>query len=143
MPKTKVDPSLFTATQWDTAEDKADFVNHFILFVRSDFSEAYFTKKFYTRLSMTFGHIAHYNQAGFYGTFFDSTEGKLAFLKRTATYHCCGDRKFTYSDVEKYLRKWVVEQGLVRKYETRLAKETEADERALLAKLKAKYEEVP
>ena len=32
---------------------------------------------------MTFGHIAHYNQSGFYSEFFESTMDKVRFLEQT------------------------------------------------------------
>jgi hypothetical protein len=50
----------FTPTQWDTAETKLKFANHLLNFIAADFPEAKFTQQFYNRLSMTFGHIAHY-----------------------------------------------------------------------------------
>ena len=50
----------FTATKWDSAEKKAEFANKLCKFIAADFKESLFTKAFYERLSMTFGHIAHY-----------------------------------------------------------------------------------
>jgi len=71
----------YTATQWNTAEDKAWFVEHFMKFVEKGFPQHLFTKKFYQRLSNTFGHIAHYNQLGFWEEFFISKSGKVEFIR--------------------------------------------------------------
>ena len=75
--------SQFTATQHSTAEDKAKFANQFVKFVQSDFRSKEFPIWFYQRLSMTFGHIAHYDRGGFFHTFFDDQEGKLEFIDTT------------------------------------------------------------
>jgi hypothetical protein len=50
----------FTPTKWTTAEQKATFANQLMAFIAADFPESKFTKKFYNRLSQTFGMIAHY-----------------------------------------------------------------------------------
>ena len=99
----------FVATQWDTAEDKAKFANHLVRFVESDYSRSLFYKWFYRRLSNCFGHIAHYNLDGFYHEWFtsDPRNGGRRFLYNIAKWPCYGDPKFTYSDVEKELQKWV------------------------------------
>src|SRR3990167_862659 len=60
----------YTATEFDTAADKEKFELQFKRFVMSDFAENKFPNWFYKSLSMTFGHIAHYNKAGFYSTFY-------------------------------------------------------------------------
>ncbi len=132
----------FTPTQWATAEDKAMFANHFVRFAQAGFPRTLFYKWFYARLSRTFGHIAHYDQGGFYATWFDSTQDKLEFLKRTVEHgdHPYGDPVFTYSDVERVIARWVIEEGLIKTYADRLAQEVEAEERAMLAKLQNKYQ---
>jgi hypothetical protein len=132
-------PDQFTPTQWDTAEKKAAFAHQFVRFVQADFAKSKFTKAFYVRLSMTFGHIAHYNQGGFFEEFFTTTEGKVRFLRMTLQHPCYGDAGWTYSDVERALQSWLRENGVMEKYEQRLADETEANERAALARLQAKY----
>lgn len=58
----------FTATKWESAEQKAKFANHFVRFVKSGFKPTLFYSWFYKRLSMTFGHIAHFNRQGFWHT---------------------------------------------------------------------------
>ena len=132
-------PDKFTATQWQGAEEKARFARQFIKFVQWDFSKKQFTKAFYQRLSQVFGHIAHYNLGGFYEEFFTTAEGKVRFLRQTLAHPCWGDPTFTYSDVERALQAWLRHVHVMEKYEQRLAEETEAEERAALARLQAKY----
>lgn len=130
----------FTPTKFDTAAGKERFYQHFIRFVESDFQEALFYNWFYRKLSMTFGHIAHYDKGGFYATFFSETEGKVRFLEATLQGGGYGDPAFTFSDVENALRAWVISKGLLDEYRNRLLAEEEAAERALLRRLKQKYE---
>lgn len=130
----------FTATKFHDAEEKARFARQFIKFVQWDFSRKQFSKAFYKRLSMTFGHIAHYNQGGFFEEFFTTTEGKVRFLRQTLAHPCWGDPTYTYSDVERALQSWLRRHDSVNKYEQLLAVETEAEEKATLARLQAKYQ---
>lgn len=131
--------SQFTPTQWDTAQDKAAFAKQFVRFVQSGFAGKYFTDKFYRRLSNTFGNIAHYNRDGFWDTFFSTTADKVRFLEQTLQHPCYGDPAWTYSDVERALQAWLQADGTLERYRQRLAEETEAAERAQLARLQRKY----
>lgn len=130
---------MFTATKWDPAEQKEKFVSHFLRFVKADFKWTLFYNWFYTRLSMTFGHIAHYNKNGFYGTFFTTIKGKVDFLKITLNYPCHGDPEYTYSDAEKVIQKALRDGSYLQKYQKQLAQEIEKEEKAELARLQAKY----
>jgi len=132
------DPSQFTPTKWSTAQDKAVFANRFVRFVQSDFTAKHFTEKFYQRLSNTFSHIAHYNRGGFFDTFFTATADKVRFLRMTVQYPCYGDPAWTFSDVEQAVQAWLKAEGTLEQYQQRLADETEAGERALLARLQQK-----
>tara|TARA_Y100000310_G_scaffold60066_1_gene55441 strand:- start:548 stop:961 length:414 start_codon:yes stop_codon:yes gene_type:complete len=129
----------FVATEWSTARDKAKFANHFVRFVEKGFPDSLFHKWFYTRLSMMFGHIAHYTRHGFYETWFTAADRKRDFLVRAVESPCHGDPTFTYSDVEKVLADWASTSGHIH----RLTGIHEADvavaERAELARLQAKY----
>ncbi len=129
----------FTPTQWSTVADKERFFDQFVKFVESDFARAKFPQWFYKRLSMTFGHIAHYNIQGFYAEFFESTAGKTEFLRQTIEYPCYGDPAFTYSDVERALRGWLHSKNLVAKYQAQHTRLVEAIERKELVRLEAKY----
>jgi hypothetical protein len=111
----------FTATAWEGAEAKVRFARDFVSFVESDFAPARFTRSFYRRLSLTFGHIAHYDRLGFYDTFFTTTEDKVRFLRQTLDHPCYGDPALTYSDVERALQGWVRVNGVLARYEGRPA----------------------
>lgn len=130
----------FTPTKWDTAEDKAKFANQFVKFVTSEFKQSLFTKTFYRRLSMTFGHIAHYNQYGFWDVFFSNTRTKLTFIEQTLRHPCYGAAAWTYSDVERVLQAWLVENHVLVNLRLKERMEIDANERAQLDYLKAKYE---
>lgn len=97
--------SQFTTTKWDDAEQKAKFANQFFRFVRSGYKFTVFPKWFYNRLSMTFGHIAHYNRCGFFEEFFVTAEGLQRFADITRQWPCYGDPEYTYSDVERAIQK--------------------------------------
>ena len=45
----------FTATKWDTSENRAKFANNLCRFIASDFKTTMFTDKLYRRLAMMFG----------------------------------------------------------------------------------------
>jgi hypothetical protein len=99
----------FTPTKWDTSADKEKFAEQFKKFVSGGYQLKHFPKWFYTRLSMTFGHIAHYNQGQFYETFFTTDADKTAFINQTMNWSMGGDPAWTYSDVEQHLQKWMKE----------------------------------
>lgn len=116
MSKAKVfQAEQFTATQWDSAEQKAKFANQFVDFCLSGFAPRKFPKWFYNRLSMCFMHIAHYNLWGFYNTFFTTYEGIGNFIHATVDGPYHGDPKWTYSDVECALGDWMNGPGIVTK----------------------------
>ena len=129
-----------TATKHSTVQDKVRFILQFKKFVSGGFKRSDFPKWFYTQLSMTFGHIAHYNIEGFYNEFFTTDEGKIRFLEITRDHGGIGDPAFTYSDVELILGKWVESEHLKEGYEQRLATNMMKAEYALYLKLKEKYE---
>lgn len=114
----------FVPTQFDSAEQKAKFANQFVKFVESDYDLKCFPEWFYKRLSMTFGHIAHYNKMSFHNTFFDTLGGKLKFINYTINASCCGQPEFTYSDVEKVIVAWAKETGQLKKIEDKIEIET-------------------
>lgn len=111
----------FAPTPWEDAGVKVRFARQLIGFVEADFPRERFTQPLYRRLSLTFGHIAHYDREGFYDTFFRTTEDKMRFLRQTIEHPCCGDPGFTYSDVERALQSWVRENGVLARYEERWA----------------------
>jgi hypothetical protein len=134
------DPAMFTPTKWDSAADKAVFANALARFIASDFKLALFTEKLYARLHNCFGHIAHYNKAGFIAEFFETTPGKIDFLEQTVRHPCYGDPAFTYSDAETLFVLRLQDSGILPFYRALLAAEIEAQERRLLAALSAKHD---
>lgn len=95
---------MLTPTTFSTVADKEKFLKHFQRFVKSGYNKNLFYKWFYTRLSMTFGHIAHDNIEGFYQEFFTTPEDIERFWHQTRSYPCYGDPAYTYSDVEKVIQ---------------------------------------
>lgn len=106
---------IYTATKFSTVKDKERFVKQFKSFVKSDYDIHKFPKLFYIRLSMCFGHIAHYDQLGFYDTFFRDTAGKLDFVNQCIHNGGVGDPAWTFADVERQIQLWLVETGEYRR----------------------------
>ena len=129
-----------TATQWSTVEDKWNFVRQFQAFVKSGFAFTKFPKWFYQRLSNTFGHIAHYDQGGFYDNFFRQTAGKVAFVEQCLRWECFGQPEFTFCDAEREIQTWLKDEDIAGQLRRQLAREIEVGERRLLAQLQAKYQ---
>ncbi|MFZ1427565.1 MAG: hypothetical protein WAS21_12405 [Geminicoccaceae bacterium] len=100
----RFDAAMFTPTRFATAAEKADFARHFVRFLAEGMPSAQFTKKFYNRLSSTFGHIAHFSQLGFYEHFFADLAGKVRFLEQTLEWWPVGDPAWTFRDVERELQ---------------------------------------
>ena len=100
---------MLVATKWNTVEDKEKFIKHFKRFVLGGFRKTIFHKWFYTRLSLCFGFIAHYNKHGFYEEKFSSVAKQIDFLRSILDFPCYGDPAYTYSDAERIIRQWVME----------------------------------
>jgi hypothetical protein len=139
MPKGPFLPSDFTATKFSTAEDKAEFGNTLLRFIESEWASALFTKRFYNRLSMCYGHIAHYNRAQFYEEWFSSLAAQVRFLKHTLRFPCYGDPEYTFSDVERAIQQEIGKRNYLARYELRLAEEQQTTDLAVLKQLESKY----
>lgn len=129
----------FTPTEWSTAQDKANFANHYVKFVRSGFPWALFHDWFYTRLRCCFGHIAHYDRAGFYAAWFETPAEQVRFIEHALEHPCYGRPEFTYSDAEALLQKWLRAERTLENSQRLHHINVEKQERELLAKLQAKY----
>ena len=134
-----LEPEMFCPTKWETADAKAWFGNNLLRFSAENFPEPTFTERFYRRLSMTFGHIAHYNRAGFWAHFFASQTGRVAFLEQTLGHPCYGDPDFTYNDVERAVILRLRAAGVLGWHRRALTKAIEASERAEFGRLTAKF----
>jgi hypothetical protein len=139
MPKGPFLPSDFTATKSSTAADKAEFGNTLLRFIESEWASALFTKSFYNRLSMCFGHIAHYNRTQFYEEWFSSLAAQVRFLKHTLRFPCYGDPEYMFSDVERAIQREISNRNYLARYELRLAEEQQATDLVLLRQLEGKY----
>ena len=65
-----------------SADEKDKVLKDWTRFIESDFSQARFTKALYNHLIQHCSFIAHYNQQGFYGTYFEGPEDTLKFMKQ-------------------------------------------------------------
>lgn len=138
----RFNPDQFTDTRFDTAEAKADFANHFVKFVEDGHQWEDFPDWFYRRLSMTFGHIAHYDRVGFYNTFFTSAEGLVRFARHThggQFWIGRGDPSHTWADVEQVLMDWAERVGYLVAMTRNLNEQTKDRELAEYVRLQEKY----
>jgi len=142
MPKGPFLPSEFVPTKFSTAQDKADFGNTFLHFIESEWVRTAFTKSFYNRLSMCFSHIAHYDAAGFYETWFTSDADRLRFLRHTLVWPCWGDPEFTFCDVERAIQQEIRKRNYLARYELRVAEAVRSLEMEMLRRLEMKYRTV-
>ena len=134
----------FSATKHASVKDKLRFFRAYVAFVESGFSRERFPKWFYQRLSALFGHIAHYDQWGFYDTWCSTDRQRLDFLKRhyKGCPYCISDATVTWCDVEEAIARWLKSDeghavliGLDRQIKEAIIHE----ERELLIKLCKKY----
>jgi len=132
-------PSEFVPTRFSSAAEKAEFGNLLLHFLDSHCPQELFTKKLYHRLSMMFGHIAHYGRAQFYEEWFSSLAAQVRFLKHTLRFPCYGDPEYTFSDVERAIQREIGNRNSVVRYQLRLAEEQQAADLALLRQLESKY----
>ena len=139
MPRGPFLPSEFVPTKFSTATDKADFGNALLHFLDAGCARDIFTKKFYTRLSMTFGNIAHNDIHGFYSTWFTRDRHRMAFIEKILRWPCHGDPEFTFSDVEHAVQRVVCERNYLGRYQLKAAEALRAAEIGELERLEAKY----
>ena len=96
----------FTATQHSTAEEKARFCDNFAKFILGGFPRSRFKSAFYRRLSNIFGHIAEYDETGFWEVWFATPAKQRQFVRRIHEWVPMGDPHFCWSDVERELKSW-------------------------------------
>lgn len=143
MPKGPFLATDFVATKFSTAADKADFGNILLHFIDSEWKQTFFTDKFYGRLSMCFGHIAHCDRSGFYETWFRDDKQRLRFLRHALDSHCWGSPEFTCRDVERAVQREIRNRNYVALYELRAVECLRTAEMAILQRLEAKYRNSP
>lgn len=131
---------MFTPTKWDeSGETKAEFGNKLLDFILSGFQKSKFTDKLYTRLSMCFGNIAHYDRSGFWATWFETPEQRADFIKHMLSYPCFGQPEFTYCDVERAIQAEVRKLNLAQALQNKADDATSARELVMLDALQKKY----
>ena len=131
--------SEFVATKFSSTAEKAEFGNALLKFLDADCAPGLFTNRLYQRLSMTFGHIAHYSRFQFYDEWFASLSAQIRFLEHTLRFPCYGDPEFTFSDVESEIQREVRNRNYLPRYQLRLAEEQRAGELILLERLEGRY----
>ena len=139
MPKGPFPLDEFTPTKFSTAADKAEFGNHFLRFIETEWAQALFTKDFYHRLSMCFGNIAHCDRGTFYETWFTSDQDRLRFIEKTLKWPCWGDPEYTFSDVERAIQQEVRKRNYMARDQLRVAEAERASDMETLRRLEAKY----
>jgi len=65
-----------------SSDEKEKVLKDWQRFVESDFDKARFTKPLYNHLIQHCSFIAHYNQSGFYGSYFEDPEDTMRFIKQ-------------------------------------------------------------
>ena len=140
MPKTIFTADHFIPTQHSTAEDKARFCTAFVRFVLGGFDRNLFNPAFYRRLSNIFGHIANYDETGFWEVWFATPKQQRQFVRRIHEWVPVGDPHFCWVDVERELKSWAAREAeaveaVLTESERKSAEaaQAEADRRAALA----------
>ena len=139
MPKGPFGSEQFTATQWSSAGDKAQFGNQLLRFIDEGFHKSLFTKTLYNRLSQCFQHIAHCDLHGFYGTWFAAPGDHARFLDHLLRSPCFGDPAYTYSDVERDIQIEIRRRNYVALYRLAALEAERSTEIELLERLESKY----
>jgi len=71
------------------AEDKEKALKAWNRFIKSGFNIKYFTKRLYDHLTLHCSFIAHFDQQGFYSTYFEDPEDTMKFMKQFDRDHSC------------------------------------------------------
>ena len=125
----------FKPTAFDTAEQKTKFYLQFIKFVENGMRYQDFKKWFYERLSNCFGHIAHYNQGGFWDEWFTDPASRCRFIMNAMTWCCAGSPAHTYCDVEYALQQWLQFNHVLDRYAAERDRTANARELEMLKQL--------
>ena len=101
----------FTATQHSTAEEKARFCDA-LCQVRPQrvFAQSVQDRVLPT-VSNIFGHIANYDETGFWEVWFATPAKQRQFVRRIHEWVPVGDPHFCWSDVERELKSWAATEA--------------------------------
>ncbi|MBM4319949.1 MAG: hypothetical protein FJ125_08295 [Deltaproteobacteria bacterium] len=94
----------YTATQWATAEDKERWFLSFWKFLLAGAKPERFSDAHYKRLTCMFGHIAHYDKAGFSAEWFSTPRRRVNWVLLALTHPLYGSPEWTWVDVELKLQ---------------------------------------
>lgn len=72
----------FKDAEFMTALEKQVVLKQWKTFIAGGFRWQHFTERIYKHLSLHCAFIAHYNRAGFYGTYFDNPEDAIQFVSQ-------------------------------------------------------------
>ena len=135
----------FTATNFATAEDNAQWANKFTKFILGGFQRNAFKKEIYRQLCQMFGHCAEYDLDNFYYTWFEDTYKCHHWVETIATTWLAGigQPHFAWSDVEITMIQWIRDNNIYDQIAGYLQAETEQKERATLKVLQKRYGVVP
>jgi hypothetical protein len=131
----------FTPTKWATAEEKAKIANKMTRFILGGFQQGSFNKAMYQHLSNMFGHIAHCNISGFYEKWFSDIKACRDWAEHITGNWLSGmgDPRFTWSDVEKALIRWMKDNQIAEQLDGLCQADIEQKELALLHALQRKH----
>jgi len=105
-----VEAGRFVATEWDSVYEKRTFFSWLKRFMLNGCPKKMWSKKAYRHLNLhLFGHIAHYNQEGFWQTWFEKERSCHKWVDNIAERACYGSPTCTWSDVEVAIKNWLNE----------------------------------
>ena len=140
-------PDQFTATAFDTAEDKAKAANALASFVDAGMPYSKFSNAgvYHTLYQHMFSHIAHYDRDGFYDEWFSTPEARSRWIDYALNFgpwgYSIGDPGYTWADVEVAFVTWLNDSGIPHRVHREAEATVERRELGVLAALKEKYGE--
>lgn len=133
----KITEDMFVPSTWEDADTKAELANDLIRFLINDFTPRLYKRSLHKRLTGMFGYV-RMDHEKFFDEHFTTSERKMEFLKNIANFVVTTDPKFSYADVEKFVRNYVIHRILPRWTKTSTRAEAVRD-RAILLELLKKY----
>jgi hypothetical protein len=137
--KDRFHAAQFTPTKWSNAEDKAKFANWLAQFLTDGCPLGRWSVSKYRILCQMFGFIAHYDAGGFWENRFATPAARYSTVYQMLHQSSFGDPAHTWSDVERVIRVFILEERLEERYRGEHEKSVEEAEEAQLKALKAKY----
>ncbi len=114
-----------------SAAEKRAVLRQWERFIANRFNFKDFTKALYSYLSLHCEFIAHFDRAGFYGTYFDDPEDTLRFLRQF-------DGDFGFKSIEYGLAVWITNNAEYGDVNTAMCQILDTYKTDLYAELSAK-----